>query len=186
MFYVDNNITFRQFHIGDLVYLKLHPFGQSSIAHRPYAKLLFRYFGPFRIIKCFDCLHTFVTRNNCCSSGLSYVTIKVTHSGSYTGVLWYSTYNFLWIHSSSSWAHTGSLTGLQGSHNIDTNVDQVSGIATRDVIMEELLHPQESVSIFIHLETSWIYRGAMMAQSERCHDGERWQLSGGVHRPCEQ
>jgi hypothetical protein len=51
MFYVDKNITFRQFHIGDLVYLKLHPFGQSSITHRPYAKLLFRYFGPFRIIE---------------------------------------------------------------------------------------------------------------------------------------
>lgn len=51
MFYVDKNITFRQFHIGGLVYLKLHPFGQSSIAHRPYAKLLFRYFGPFRIIE---------------------------------------------------------------------------------------------------------------------------------------
>lgn len=51
MFYVDNNITFRQFHIRYLVYLKLHPFGQSSIAHRPYAKLLFKYFGPFRIIE---------------------------------------------------------------------------------------------------------------------------------------
>ncbi|KAL5653620.1 hypothetical protein ACJX0J_032939, partial [Zea mays] len=39
--------------------------------------------------------------------------------------------------------------GYFGPHNIDTNVDQVSGIATRDVIMEELLHPQESYIVHV-------------------------------------
>lgn len=49
-FYADTNRSFRQFQIGDMVYLKLQPFAQTSVAHRSCAKLTFKYFGPFKIV----------------------------------------------------------------------------------------------------------------------------------------
>lgn len=49
--YADNNKTFLQFQIGEWVYLKPQPFAQSSVAHRPCAKLSFKYFGPFKNIE---------------------------------------------------------------------------------------------------------------------------------------
>jgi hypothetical protein len=33
-----------------MVYLKLQPFAQTSVAHRSCAKLTFKYFGPFKIV----------------------------------------------------------------------------------------------------------------------------------------
>jgi hypothetical protein len=50
-FYADNNRSFRQFQTGDKVYVKLQPFAQSSVVHRPCAKLSFKYFGPFLIVE---------------------------------------------------------------------------------------------------------------------------------------
>jgi hypothetical protein len=87
-FYADNNRTFQQFHIRDLLYLKLQPFAQSSIAHKHYAKLSFKYFGPSRIIK--DGLTAYkllLFEKNCYSSVFSHVAIEVTHSGSYIATL---------------------------------------------------------------------------------------------------
>jgi len=39
-----------EFAVGDLVYLKLQPYIQSSIAPRTNQKLSFRFFGPFRVL----------------------------------------------------------------------------------------------------------------------------------------
>jgi hypothetical protein len=47
--YVDNKSSFRQFAVGDSVYLKLQPYIQTSLATRSSNKLSFRYFGPFKI-----------------------------------------------------------------------------------------------------------------------------------------
>lgn len=49
-YYADQNRSFRQYQEGDMVYVKLQPFAQSSVAHRPCAKLSFKYFGPFQIL----------------------------------------------------------------------------------------------------------------------------------------
>lgn len=38
-----------EFAVGDLVYVKLHPYRQSTVAHRKNMKLARRYFGPFLI-----------------------------------------------------------------------------------------------------------------------------------------
>ena len=48
--YADKNRTEREFTVGELVYLKLQPHIQSSVAHRSNHKLSFRYFGPYRIL----------------------------------------------------------------------------------------------------------------------------------------
>ena len=42
--------TDREFDVGDSVFLKLQPFVQTSMAHRPHQKLAFRYYGPYPII----------------------------------------------------------------------------------------------------------------------------------------
>jgi ribosomal protein L21E len=38
------------FSVGDLVYMKLQPYIQSSVVHRANQKLGFKYFGPFPIL----------------------------------------------------------------------------------------------------------------------------------------
>lgn len=43
--------TDRQFAVGESVLLKLQPYVQQSVASRPYPKLAFKYFGPFKILE---------------------------------------------------------------------------------------------------------------------------------------
>ena len=49
--YADQNRTFREFAIGDMVFLKLQPYIQASVAPRANHKLLFQFFGPFRVLQ---------------------------------------------------------------------------------------------------------------------------------------
>lgn len=47
----DKSRSEHEFELGDLVYLKLQPHGQSFVALRSNQKLAFRYFGPFKILQ---------------------------------------------------------------------------------------------------------------------------------------
>ena len=48
--YADKEQQEKQFHVGDLVLVKLHPYRQSTAAHHIHAKLCKHYFGPFPVI----------------------------------------------------------------------------------------------------------------------------------------
>ena len=48
--HAEKNSTFPHFHFGEMVFLKVHPYIQSSIAPRTNHKLIFK-FGHFRIIE---------------------------------------------------------------------------------------------------------------------------------------
>jgi hypothetical protein len=48
--HADKNRTERQFSVGDSVFLKLQPYVQTSLAPRANQKLVFKYFGPFKIV----------------------------------------------------------------------------------------------------------------------------------------
>jgi len=47
----DQNRSEHTFSVGDLVYLKLQPYVQSSLAPRSHQKLAFRFFWPYRIME---------------------------------------------------------------------------------------------------------------------------------------
>jgi hypothetical protein len=47
--YADKKRSFREFEVGDSVYVKLQPYVQTSIANRSSNKLSFHYFGPYEI-----------------------------------------------------------------------------------------------------------------------------------------
>jgi ribosomal protein L21E len=46
----DANTSEREFQLGDIVYLKLHPHMQSSVASRSNQKLAFKYYGPVKVL----------------------------------------------------------------------------------------------------------------------------------------
>jgi hypothetical protein len=48
--YADKNRTEREFVVGDQVLLKLQPYAQQSVVNRPYPKISYKYFGPYRIL----------------------------------------------------------------------------------------------------------------------------------------
>jgi hypothetical protein len=41
----------RSFEVGIMVFLKLQPYAESSVINRPYPKLAFNFFGPFRVVE---------------------------------------------------------------------------------------------------------------------------------------
>lgn len=47
----DKKGTEREFHVGDLVYLKLQPYIQTSVAPRSNQKFSFKFYGPFKILQ---------------------------------------------------------------------------------------------------------------------------------------
>jgi hypothetical protein len=47
----DKNRAERTFVVNDFVYLKLQPYVQSSVAPRAHHKLLFKYYGPYKILE---------------------------------------------------------------------------------------------------------------------------------------
>jgi hypothetical protein len=47
----DKGISERQFQVGDSVYLKFHPYVQSSLEPRSNQKLAFNFFGPFLFLE---------------------------------------------------------------------------------------------------------------------------------------
>lgn len=63
----------RVFEVGDLVFLKLQPYVQTSLAPRAHQKLAFKFFGPYRIMArlhtSWNCLHTLLSIR--CSTSLN-------------------------------------------------------------------------------------------------------------------
>lgn len=47
----DKKRSDRVFHVGDMVYLKIQPYVQTSVATRANHKLAYKYFGPFEILQ---------------------------------------------------------------------------------------------------------------------------------------
>lgn len=47
----DKNRTEKEYQVGEQVLLKLQPYAQSSLVNRPYPKLAFKFFGPYKILE---------------------------------------------------------------------------------------------------------------------------------------
>lgn len=51
--YADRNRSPREFQVGEMVFLKLQPYSQSSVVNKPYPKLLYKFYGPYRVLEKF-------------------------------------------------------------------------------------------------------------------------------------
>jgi hypothetical protein len=49
--YADKNHTEKEFIVGEQVLLKLQPYAQQSVVNRPYPKLSYKFFGPYKILE---------------------------------------------------------------------------------------------------------------------------------------
>ncbi|XP_026390347.1 uncharacterized protein LOC113285774 [Papaver somniferum] len=49
--YVDSHRTERSYEINDLVYLRLQPYRQTTVASTSFSKLSPRFYGPFRVLE---------------------------------------------------------------------------------------------------------------------------------------
>lgn len=49
--YADKNRSEREFSPGDQVLLKLQPYAQQSVVNRPYPKLSYKFFGPYKVLE---------------------------------------------------------------------------------------------------------------------------------------
>ena len=47
----DTQCSDRQFEVSDQVLLRPQPYTQSLVASRPYPKLSYKYFGPYRVLE---------------------------------------------------------------------------------------------------------------------------------------
>jgi hypothetical protein len=48
--FADRKRTERVFQVGEMVLLKLQPYAQATVINRPYPKLAYKYFGPYKIL----------------------------------------------------------------------------------------------------------------------------------------
>lgn len=49
--FADRKRTDKENQRGYMVILKLQPYAQSSLVNRPYPKLAFKYFGPYKVLE---------------------------------------------------------------------------------------------------------------------------------------
>lgn len=49
--YADKKRTALEFQVGDQVLLKLQPYAQSSLVNRPFPKLAFKFYGPYKVLE---------------------------------------------------------------------------------------------------------------------------------------
>lgn len=49
--HADKNRSERQFQLGDMVYLKVQPYIQTSVVQRTNQKLSFRFYGPYKVLQ---------------------------------------------------------------------------------------------------------------------------------------
>jgi hypothetical protein len=68
-----------QFSVGDQVLLKLQPYTQSSMANRPFPKLAYKYFGPYKVLETIGSVAYRVTRRIIHPSYFSHFTIETIH-----------------------------------------------------------------------------------------------------------
>lgn len=77
-FYADKNRSFREFQVGDKVFLKLQSYAQALVVHRPCAKLAFKYFGEDRCC----CIQTGIAIPCSCPPSFSCFPVEASCSGS--------------------------------------------------------------------------------------------------------